>query len=254
MIYWNKTRTVMPRAMDIGTGGASHHGVVRLGAEEIDGRLPQGGLPRGALHEVFAAHPGAATGFCAALCARLAGDGRGAVLWCEGRRALDSGALYPPGLTRYGLDPARVIVARPRRDTEALWAIEEALRCDRVAAAVGEVDEVSPVRSRRLQLAAGTGGVTALLLRPGGAPPGTSAAATRWRLDAVPGYPDGRGPGGSAPEPGLGPVRWRAELFRCRGGEAFAWEVQWDDETSGFAVAAPLRDRPDLPRPAGLAG
>ena len=235
----------------VGLGGSLRDGVVRLGVAEIDGQLPWGGLPRGALHELFAAHPGAATGFCAALCARLAKDKDGAVLWCEGRRTLDAGELYAPGLIRYGLDPARMIAVRTRRDADALWAIEEALRCDRVAVVAGEVGEISLTQSRRLQLAAETSGVTALVLRPREESPAPSAAVTRWRLDVAPGYPDD----GRPREPGLGPVRWRAELFRCRGGgDGLEWEMEWHDEAGGFAVAAPVRDRSAMPRPARLAG
>ena len=168
---------------------------VAFGAPGIDDHLPWGGLPRGALHEVMAGHGGAATGFCAALCARLAGNGGGAVLWCEGSRTLDAGALYAPGLARFGLDPARLIAVRARRDGDALWAMEEGLRCTNLAAVVGEVGVLSLTASRRLQLAAEAGGVTALVLVPASDTPAASAAVTRWRVSAVPGVP---GPGRGA--------------------------------------------------------
>ncbi|MCH7694501.1 MAG: hypothetical protein IID50_13750, partial [Proteobacteria bacterium] len=53
-------------------------GALALGAPEIDGALPWGGLPRASLHEIIGGD-GAASGFCAALLARFAGD-RGSVL------------------------------------------------------------------------------------------------------------------------------------------------------------------------------
>jgi protein ImuA len=187
---------------------------------------------RGALHEVIARDPGAATGFCVAMAARLARAG-GSILWCE-HPALDAGRLYPPGLLRFGLDPGRLIVARVRKDAEALWTMEEGLRCRGLAAVVGEARSVSLAASRRLQLAAEASGVTALMLRApadrlGRVAAKPSAALIRWRVSAA---PEGR---------------WQAELLRWRG-NAQDWLKEWRDATGDFAVAAPVRDRPDPPR------
>lgn len=239
---------------DAGTDGDSKP--VALGVADIDRHLPWGGLARGALHEVIAEDAGAAVGFAALLAARLAAarvaaarvanDDAGMVLWCEGARTLDAGALYAPGLARFGLAPERVICVRARTDRDALWALEEGIRAG-LAAVVGEIGAVTPTESRRLQLAAEAAGVTVLLLRPKAAAAVPSAALTRWRLGALPGATT---PG----MPGVGRACWRAELFRCRGGAAGAWEVEWRDETGDLALAAPIRDRPDRARPARLAG
>ena len=172
--------------------------VIALGAADIDGALPWGGLPRAALHEVLGNDGAAAGGFCVALATRLAGDA-GSVLWC--RRGHD---LHGPGLALFGLDPGRLIVARGHSGRDVLWAMEEGLRSGALAVVLGETRELAPTARRRLQLAAETGGVTGLLLRPGDGkmPPG--AALTRWRIAAAPGTADG--------------PRWRVELERCRGG------------------------------------
>ncbi len=226
-----------------------------LGATEIDDCLPWGGLPLSALHEIFAGAPGgigAATGFCAALVARLTGENDGLVLWCESARALDAGGLYAPGLVRFGLAPRRVIAVRARDDDDALWAMEQGLGAGRIAAVVAEIAGISPVQTRRLQLAAETHGATALILRPhdpAAETHGASAAVTRWRIDARAGAGADDGD-----RPGLGRARWRAEMFRCRGGEPHAWEMEWCDETGGFTVAAALRDGPDRPDASRLAG
>ena len=208
---------------------------IPFGAAEIDDHLPWGGLPRGALHEVMAGHAGAATGFCAALAARAGGE----VLWCENARTLDAGALYAPGLARFGLDPARLIAVRARRDAEALWTLEEGLRCRRLAAVIGEVGALTLTAGRRLQLAAEAGGGTAFILSPAAETPPPGAATTRWRVDSI--------PGGAA-------ARWRVELFRCRGGAARTWALEWRDATGDFAVAAPVRDGPAVPRQSRMAG
>ena len=268
-----------------GFGGAltgTRQKVLPFGVDAIDRHLPGGGLLRGALHEIFADDAGIATAFCALLAGRLAGDAENhAILWCERPWTLDAGALYGPALLQFGIDPARMILVRPRRDADALWAMEEGLRCGRIAAVVGEITDMSLTASRRLQLAAEETGVTALMLRPKTEKPTPSAAVTRWRLDAVehetgdtgvsriterandndrkqPGTTgltfDGPPGLDSDGPPGLGAARWRAELFRCRGGVAANWMMEWNDETGNFSLAAEICDRPPVPSAAGLAG
>ena len=248
-----------------GTLAAANRRVLPFGADEIDSHLPGGGLVCGALHEVFAADAGIATAFCALLAGRLA---RAAdtdfILWCERPRILDAGILYGPALLPFGIDPGRLILVRARRDADALWAMEEGLRCRRLAAIVGEVEKLSLTASRRLQLAAEETGVTVLALRPGNAAPPPSAAATRWRLGtpdaAAQNAPNAMGANDNAGldprtiPPGLGAARWRAELFRCRGGASANWTMEWNDETGDLSVASPVRDGPALPAAAGLAG
>jgi len=229
------------------TGGED--GVVRFGAPAIDGALPWGGLPRAALHEVLAADGGAATGFCAALLARLAA-GAGTVLWCRRGRAR---GLYGPGLAAVGLDPARLIVVQGRTATDVLWVMEESLRSGALAAVLGEADDLDITAARRLQLAAEGGATAALLLRRDRAEPQPGPAVTRWRIAAAPGgLVDGR--------PGVGRPRWRVDLLKVRGGGTFgaarSWLVEWRDGTTagGFAVVADLRDRPAEPAAEGGSG
>lgn len=245
-----------------GTLAEANRQVLPFGIDEIDDRLPGGGLARGALHEVFAADAGIATAFCALLAGRLAKDAENAsVLWCERPWTLDAGALYGPALLQFGIDPARLILVRVRRDNDALWAMEEGLRCGQVAAVVGELGDISLTASRRLQLAAEETGVTALSLRSKVDKPPPSAAATRWRLDAVtyekdrPRANDNNDFLNTPPAlPGLGAARWQAELFRCRGGTSANWMMEWNDETGDLSVAAEIRNRPPVQVTARLAG
>lgn len=254
-----------------GFGGAladTNRRVLSFGVAQIDDHFPGGGLVRGALHEIFAADAGIATAFCALLAGRLSSDdGASSILWCERPWTLDAGALYGPALLQFGIDPARVILVRARRDADALWAMEEGLHCGKLAAVVGEIASMSLTDSRRLQLAAEETGVTALMLRPKTDNPAPSAAATRWRLDATrhaadaadadrappPGQANDNELGQSGP-PGLHTARWRAELFRCRGGISANWMMEWNDETGNFSVAAEICDRPPVPSAARLAG
>ncbi len=203
---------------------------VSSGAPEVDAGLPWGGLARACVHEVVGEAPGVAEGFSAALAARLI-EGSGPALWCLAR-----GDLYGPGLGAFGLDPDRLIVARARNAGDVPWAMEEGLRSGTVGVVLGEVRALDLTAGRRLQLAAGAGGVTCLLLRPSGAAPAPGAAVTRWRVAPAPGLAE-------AGFPGLGAPRWRVGLERCRGGAPRAWLLEWDDEARHFTVVSVLGER-----------
>jgi protein ImuA len=230
------------RLRDLERGGRGEGPALSLGLPELDAALPEGGLALGAVHELIAAD--SADGSVFALAARWLGlaQRRQAgkwVLWC-GRAE----RLYGPGLVQLGLDPARLVTVRSARAEDALWVMEEALRCRDLAGAVAEIEGLSLAQSRRLQLAAEAGGIGFLVRAPDragrGAPElGASAAVTRWRIGALPGAP--------APAPGvLGPPRWKLELLRCRGGRpaSFILEGEEDGATGGLALAAALRDGP----------
>lgn len=179
----------------------------------IDSALPWGGLPRAALHEVLAAEPGAAAGFAALALARAGGT----VLWIA-----PEPDAWPPGLARFGLSPARLVLVRAPREQDALWAMEETLRCPAVGAALLVAGALDLTAARRLQLAAEAGGVLGLLLRPdedGAAP---TAALTRWRIGAA--------PSDSASPHALGDPAWSLELLRCRGGRPANWRATWHGE------------------------
>src|SRR5690242_18003083 len=99
-------------------------GVLPFGIEDIDARLPGGGLALGALHEVSQAGPGydyaaMATLFVAGVLARL----KGPVLWC-----LQARDLFAPGVAAAGLHPDRVIFAETFREADVLPVMEEGLR------------------------------------------------------------------------------------------------------------------------------
>ena len=168
--------TLRERIRRIERPAAAVHGVLPFGVAAIDRTLPGGGLARGAVHEFLGMggdeEDGAlAAAFAADILDRLGphpnppprageGTGGGIVLWC-----LPRPDLYGPGLAALGLDPARLVLARARRDAEILWAMEEGLRSTGIAGVVGELGTFPPVASRRLQLAAERSGVTAFALR-----------------------------------------------------------------------------------------
>jgi protein ImuA len=244
------------RALERGTAATRGEvEVAPLGVTALDARLPGGGLPLRCLHEIEGGRAewddGVATGFCLALLARLHGAApraQGPVLWVS--RWHD---LYAPGLTAFGFDPGRLILVHADSGTDVLWAMEEALRCPRLAAVIGEVDALERGAGRRLQLAAEAGGVTAFALRrrlrPARRAEAPSAAVTRWRVmpAQVSAQVSAQAPAVSGRF--LGRPCWQVELLRCRGAAPGQWCLEWDDATGGFALAAPLRDRPPAPAP-----
>lgn len=214
-----------------------------LGLGALDAALPGGGLVRGGVHELITA-PGdaAAHGFAASLLSRLP-DTQGPILWCRLSAPADPLSLadmpYGPGLAGMGLDPSRLILVRPGCLDDALWVLEEALRCRNLAAVVGDGVQPSPVAGRRLQLAAEQGGALGLMILPPLARPPPSVALTRWQVTALPAATIG--------DEGEQPC-WRISLLRARGGGSNMgngrWEVMWDDTAFRLDLVQPLADGP----------
>jgi protein ImuA len=202
---------------------------VGLGFAPVDDAL-DGGLACGALHEIAApceTEIAAATGFAVALAARKAmlGEPKRNVVWIvEDLSQAESGAPYGPGIDEIGLAPERLITVTAARARDALWAMEEALRCRAVGVVIGELRtrDIDTVTTRRLSLAAAAGNALALLLRttPADEP---SAAATRWIVGAA---------RGSLETPCL-----IAQLVRNRRGRLGTWIVEWNSAEQRFELA-----------------
>lgn len=226
------------RIAGIAQAGRARHPVVPFGVAAIDAHLPQGGLLRGALHEIAGGVHGAeAVLFVAGVLARLDGP----VLWCLRRRD-----LFAPALAGAGLHPDRVLYAEAGDERTVLLCLEKGVRHAGLAGAVGEVARLSMTASRRLQLAAEASGVIAFVIRrwrtaaeEAGDFGQPTAAVTRWRITAAPSSP--------LPFPGIGRARWRLELVRVRGGDSAAWEVEACDGQGRLALSAELADRPVAP-------
>jgi protein ImuA len=208
-------------------------------------RMLAGGLRRDALHEIrggLARDAAAATGFAAAILARLARQDDRPILWiAEAAATREAGLPYGVGLDRFGLDSHRLIVVQVKKPGDALWVCEEGLSCRGLAAVLTEVrGEPRPLdltASRRLALRARAGGVMGLLLRQSDRPqPG--AATTRWLVAPRPAttlddYPAG-----------IGDPAWHLTLERNRLGATGAFDVEWDHGRCRFVPAAAGPSRP----------
>lgn len=209
----------------------------------LNAPLPQAGLPLGALHEFCASGfegelAAAVTGFAAAFTASLLERSDGFLLWVS-----NQGDCYPPGLSRLGLPPARIIWVECSREAEVFGVMEEALQSRAIAAVLGEAANPSLKAGRRLDAAARLAGRPALLLRrhhskTKAAEEPSGAAATRWRVGAFAHDFAGRYSGNaqaamSKEEPGVGPPRWRLDLEYCRNGRTASWIVEASDGSVG---------------------
>ena len=167
------------------------------------------------LSELFPAHPRDA-GWAGFLLAQVGTDKP--LLWVQDRMAIiESGRIHPPGLPSQNLIH---VEARDARD--ALWAMEEGVRCACLSAVIGELwgdpRALDFTATRRLAVASERSGTPCWLVRPGGNA-NLSGARMRWRIRSAPSLAnplDPRGPG--APT-------WDAELFRARNSPPGRWTV-----------------------------
>ncbi len=207
------------------------------------------------LHSEIFAPAGEASGAGAALALALdalrSGDsdaaGRAmedkAVLWVQDAKARRMGGRpYRPGLPESLRH--RLIHVAAKTAEDALFALEEGLRCRDLACVIGEMagnpKALDFTASRRLSLAAERHGVPLFLVRLD-AHPDLSSARMRWTMCAAPSVP----PLWNQDAPG--PAAWQAQLFRSRTHAPGEWILR---DGKGFLAAerriAPAPDHGDL--------
>lgn len=175
-------------------------------------------------------------------------EDRRAVVWVQTRAAVKSGG-HP---FRPGLPPEirhRLIHVLAEKDEDALFALEEAVRCRDVAFVIGELAGAARAldftASRRLTLAAERHGVPLTLVRLDG-PRELSSARQRWAVSAAP----SAHPQWDAAAPGV--PAWQAELFRARSHPPGTWRLS---ENAGQLVASRISEQsapPDRRESAGI--
>ncbi len=92
---------------------------------------------------------------------------------------------YAPALQQCGIDLSRMLIVRPKDDSELLWSAEQALSSGTCAAVLLWPDKLDDQASRRLQLAAEKGHSWAIAFRPLTARQQPSAAALRLELQST---------------------------------------------------------------------
>lgn len=155
------------------------------------------------------------------------------VLWVQDRKAVQLAGR--PFLA--GLPPDfrhRLIHVAAKTPEDALFALEEGLKCRDLACVIGEIAgnprALSFTASRRLSLTAERHGVRLWLVRLD-AEPDLSSARMRWNVRAAPSLPPRWNP--AAP----GPATWTAELFRARHHRPGQWMLS--DANGSLHVVEP---------------
>ncbi len=168
------------------------------GYPRLDRHLPGGGWPQQALTEILLEHYG--SGELKLLMPALArlsrvedrvdgyDDNRG-----DKRADFTAGWIawiappfepYPPALVQWDVNLSRVLIVRPKKPSESLWAAEQALASGNCAAVLLWSETLDDSASRRLQLAAEKGQSWAIAFRSLRALSQGSAAALRIKVTA----------------------------------------------------------------------
>ncbi len=201
-----RRRAPLPRGLTAGPGwrpglgGTAQHGEVFAAADEA---------------------AGAGLALALALDAGQSGDQR-PWLWVQDARALKLGGRpYRPGLP-LALG-GRLIHVAAKTPEDALFALEEGLRCRDLAFVIGELagnpKALNFTASRRLSFAAERHGTPLWLVRLD-AQRDLSSARMRWAARAAPSLPPRWNP--QAP----GSPAWHAELFRARAFPPGEWVLR----------------------------
>jgi protein ImuA len=168
------------------------------------------------------------------------------VLWVQDRAAIRLGGR--PCLAGLPRDwHRRLIHVAATTPEDALFALEEGLKCRDLVCVIGEIAgnprALSFTASRRLSLTAERHAVALWLVRLDAAPD-LSSARMRWSVRAAPSPPPRWNP--AAP----GTATWHAELFRARAHAPGEWMLSDDGKLRiCHASVAAAPDPVDLARP-----
>jgi protein ImuA len=174
-------------------------------------------FPLGAVHEFICddTESTAATGgFIAGILGSLM-QANGISIWIS-----PSQTIFPPALTSFGISPEKLIFINLQKEKEIHWAMEEALKCDRLTAVIGEMKEMNFTTSRRLQLSVEQSRVTGFIMRNNPQRIIANACVTRWKINSLPGelIEDMQGVGFPA---------WNVELLKVRNGIPSNWQIEF---------------------------
>lgn len=190
-----------------------------VGLGPLEAAFPNGVFPVAAVHELVcgsseqaAAGGGLVTGILSVLL-----QSGGICVWIGRARR-----LFAPAMKVFGVAPDKVIFISLTKDRDALWVMEEALKCSGLKAVVCEVQALNFKQSQRLQLAVEQSRVTGFVLRNAADKLGSTACAARWRVKSLPSA-------GLNGLPGLGFLRWQVELLKVRNGQPGKWILEWKD-------------------------
>jgi len=188
-----------------------------FGLGPLERAFPNEKFPTGAIHEFISRGPEESSA-CSAVIAGIVKtllQAGGICLWISYTRR-----IYPPALQLFGIAPDRVIFVDVPLQKDVLWATEEALKCEGIAAVICELQNLTFMESRRLQLAVEQSRVTGFILRKDARAVTANACVARWRVRP-------RLSRLRAGMPGVGYPQWHVELLKVRNGNPGSWDLEW---------------------------
>jgi len=196
---------------------AINNAAIDTGLGSIKFSFPGATFPLGAVHEFICPVPetlSAAGGFIAGILSALMHHG-GASVWIS-----PSQTIFPPSLKSFGIEPDKIVFINLQKEKDRLWALEEALKCEGIAAVVGEIRELSFADSRRLQLAVEQSLVTGFVIRNNPRNLNTTACISRWKITHLSSMLTDN-------MPGVGFPCWNVALLKVRNGKPGNWQMEW---------------------------
>ncbi|MFL5740865.1 MAG: ImuA family protein [Flavisolibacter sp.] len=187
-----------------------------IGLGSLNFAFPHATFPLGSLHEFICEgeeSSAASLGFVSCITGILMRKSD-PVVWISSRKN-----IFPSSLVSFGMRPEKIIFIHLQKEKDILWAIEESLKCEGLAAVIGETRQLSFDASRRMQLAIEKSRVTGFLILHSLHAQITSSVG-KWRIKSLPSETeDGL--------PGVGFPRWNVELLKIRNGKPGCWQLEW---------------------------
>lgn len=199
------------------------------GNPDIDSMLPRGGLTVAAVTEWVAASEGTPAGAIALIAAAKQLARHPGPLVVVAR----PDDFYPPAAIALGIAAPRIVWVRPSCHADAVWSIDQSLRCDAVAAVWSIVGaQLDDRDARRFQLASETGQTPGLFVRPIAVRGRPTFADTRFHvgLQCI---------ATATAHPTL-----RVTLDRCRGASGGASTTVQIDDRGQLISSQPIRIEP----------
>lgn len=188
---------------------------ISFGLGVLEKAFPYGEFPTAAVHEFLCDEEedtASTNGFITTLLSVLMQNERSCI-WIS-----PFPQVFPPALKNFGIHPDRIIFIQLRHNRDILWAMEEALKCNGLAAVVAELQDLNFAQSRRLQLAVENNRITGFVLRKDSKKISTTACVARWRISPLPSVTE-KG------LPGVGFPQWQVELLKVKNGQPSIYKV-----------------------------
>lgn len=185
---------------------------------DIKHAFPANRFPVSAIHEFMCnkiEDVSVTCGFITGLLSFLL-ESNGFCIWVS-----DSSSVFTPALKVFNIEPEKIIFVQLNKSRDILWAAEEALKCNGLAAVVCEIPELDFISSRRLQLAVEKSNVTGFIIRNTPKKLNSTACVTRWEVTSAASLFTDDMPGVAFP-------RWNVALLRVRNGTPGNWLIEWN--------------------------